>query len=109
MLLSRRYRMKRKNMLLIGTCILIVLISLFIGQRMGELEGADGKVEEKVVEINGDYKPWIQSIWTPPSGEVESLLFALQAAAGAGFIGYYLGRKKNDKNNNGLCKDKQII
>ena len=101
--------MKRNNTLLVGVCILVVLFSLLIGQRVGNLEGADSKLEEKVAEINGDYKPWIESIWTPPSGEVESLLFASQAAAGAGFIGYYLGRKKNDKNNNGLCKDKQII
>jgi cobalt/nickel transport protein len=27
----------------------------------------------------------------PPSGEVASMLFALQAALGAGFIGYWLG------------------
>ena len=27
----------------------------------------------------------------PPSGEIESLLFALQAAIGAGFIGYFIG------------------
>ncbi|NLN22191.1 MAG: cobalt ABC transporter substrate-binding protein CbiN, partial [Syntrophomonadaceae bacterium] len=39
--------------------------------------------------------------WEPPSGEIESLLFALQAAIGAGFIGYYLGfvkgRKESEK------------
>ena len=37
------------------------------------------------------------SIWEPPSGEIESLLFALQAAIGAGFIGYFIGyiRGKN--------------
>jgi len=27
----------------------------------------------------------------PPSNEIGSLLFALQAALGAGFIGYWLG------------------
>ena len=36
--------------------------------------------------------------WEPPSGEIESLLFALQAAIGAGFIGYYVGKKQNAKN-----------
>ncbi|CEO90262.1 hypothetical protein SSCH_790007 [Syntrophaceticus schinkii] len=43
----------------------------------------------------------MESIWEPPSGEIESLLFALQAAIGAGFIGYYFGfvkgRKENEK------------
>ncbi len=33
-------------------------------------------------------------MWEPPSGEIESFLFCLQAAIGAGFIGYYIGVKK---------------
>jgi cobalt/nickel transport protein len=41
--------------------------------------------------IAPDYKPWFKPLMEPPSGEIESLLFALQAAAGAGFIAYYLG------------------
>lgn len=39
----------------------------------------------------GTYQPWFQSIYTPPSGEIESLLFALQAAIGSIIIGYFLG------------------
>jgi cobalt/nickel transport protein len=39
-----------------------------------------------------------------PGGEVESLLFAVQAAAGAGMIGYvvglYKGRSELSKNKN---------
>jgi cobalt/nickel transport protein len=31
-------------------------------------------------------------VWKPPSPEIESLLFALQAALGAGVIGYVVGR-----------------
>jgi cobalt/nickel transport protein len=30
-------------------------------------------------------------VFEPPSDEIASLLFALQAAIGAGFIGYWLG------------------
>jgi cobalt/nickel transport protein len=44
-----------------------------------------------ISEINPDYKPWFASIIEPASGEIASMLFALQAAIGAGFIGYYLG------------------
>jgi cobalt/nickel transport protein len=33
-------------------------------------------------------------LYEPPSDEIESLLFALQAALGAGFIGYYIGYKR---------------
>ena len=32
-----------------------------------------------------------QNLWEPPSGEIESLLFSLQVAIGAGAIGYIFG------------------
>jgi cobalt/nickel transport protein len=34
-------------------------------------------------------------LWKPPSDEVESLLFSLQAALGAGFLGYVIGRRQS--------------
>ena len=37
-------------------------------------------------------KKWIEPIFEPNSSEVESGLFALQAALGAGIVGYALGR-----------------
>lgn len=59
-----------------------------------EFMGADGEAEELITEINPDYEPWFASVWEPPSGEIESLLFALQGAIGAGFIFYYIGYKR---------------
>ena len=44
----------------------------------------------EAIEETG-FKPWFSSIWEPPSGEIESLLFALQAAIGAIIIGYAFG------------------
>lgn len=55
--------------------------------------GADGMAEELALEINPDYEPIAEPFWEPPSGEIESLLFALQAALGAGLIGFYFGRR----------------
>ena len=53
----------------------------------------------KNIELNPDYEPWFEPILEPASGEVESLLFALQAAIGAGVVGFVLGRlTKSDKN-----------
>jgi ABC-type cobalt transport system substrate-binding protein len=37
------------------------------------------------------YTMWFSSIWEPPSGEIESLIFCLQAAIGAIIIGYIFG------------------
>ena len=43
-------------------------------------------------ELDPDYEPWFSPLLEPASGEIESLLFALQAALGAGVIGFVLGR-----------------
>jgi cobalt/nickel transport protein len=54
--------------------------------------GADSQAESVISQLTGGaYEPWFQSIYTPPSGEIESLLFALQAAIGSLIIGYFLG------------------
>ena len=88
----------KKNIGLILLCIAIVVGSLFLG-RNGEFNGADGEIEVKIQELNGDYEPWAAPMWEPPSGEIESLLFCIQAAIGAGFIGYYVGVKKGASKN----------
>ena len=54
--------------------------------------GADRQAEGVISDLTGgSYTPWYQSIYEPPSGEIESLLFALQAALGSLIIGYFLG------------------
>jgi cobalt/nickel transport protein len=92
--------MAKKNMVLILLVILIGIIPLVINKG-AEYGGADGEAEAFITEIDPDYKPWFSSIWEPPSGEIESMLFALQAALGAGFVffffGYYMGKRKGDQ------------
>ncbi|EKE04019.1 MAG: hypothetical protein ACD_20C00118G0009 [uncultured bacterium] len=89
---------KIKNIILVIMIIAITAIPLFTAKD-AEFAGADGQAEELITVINDTYKPWFKPLWEPPSGEVEGLLFALQAAIGAGFIGYFLGlsRGKNTK------------
>ncbi|MDQ0216926.1 energy-coupling factor ABC transporter substrate-binding protein [Peribacillus cavernae] len=86
----------KKSLLLL---FLVVILATFplITQKGTEFGGADGKAEEAIIEIQPDYEPWFNSIWEPPGSETESLLFALQAAIGSGFIGYFIGvmRQKN--------------
>lgn len=64
--------------------------------------GTDDHATELVAKIAPGYKPWFKPLLQPASPEIGSLLFALQAALGAGFIGYYLGvvrtRAKYKKN-----------
>ena len=81
---------KRENLILILLVVAIVAFPL-IWKAGSDFGGTDDKVKDVVALINPDFKPWISAWWSPPSAEVESFLFALQAAIGAGFIGYWIG------------------
>lgn len=101
-----KHKMKlwQRNLILIGVAVIIAVVPL-IFLKNAEFAGADGLAEEAIIEIAPDYEPWFESIIELPSGEIESLLFALQAAIGAGVIGFILGRmtanpkKKNISEN----------
>ena len=41
--------------------------------------------------LSTGYVPWVHPIWTPPNSDIEAGLFALQAALGAGIMGYIFG------------------
>ncbi|CEA14554.1 MULTISPECIES: energy-coupling factor ABC transporter substrate-binding protein [Methanobacterium] len=71
----------------------IAILPLAMYSGLGEEEGYFGGADDAAgtaIEETG-YEPWFSSIWEPPSGEIASLLFAIQAAIGAIIIGYILG------------------
>lgn len=90
---------RTQNILLIIGVIVLALLPLWIVERPaagpdGEVAifgGADDQAKNLIGEINPEYQPWFESLIEPASGEIASMLFALQAAIGAGFIGYYIG------------------
>lgn len=86
----------KTNYLLILLAIVIVIVPLFI-KGDAEFGGADDQAEDVIGEINSDYEPWFEPLWEPPSGEIESLLFSLQVAIGAGAIGYIFGMMKEKR------------
>ncbi len=77
----------------------LLIILLFAGSfivvlNTGEHEwgGADGEAEDVIMEMSGNsYEPWTSPVYEPPSGEIESLFFSLQAAIGAIVIGFFFG------------------
>lgn len=82
------------TLLLLLPAVLLVVFALVRPTPGGgepTFTGTDNQARELITQINPEYKPWFRSLWTPPGPEVESLLFALQAALGAGVIGYYFG------------------
>ena len=93
--------MKRhQNLILLIAVVLLAVFPLWLVQKPApdadgkEVEifaGADDQAKDLIAEIAPDYQQWFEPLIEPASGEIASLLFALQAAIGAGFIGYYLG------------------
>ncbi|MDK2821893.1 MAG: cobalt/nickel transport protein [Clostridia bacterium] len=86
----------QKNFILFLLVIFLAVIP-FLFQNGAEFAGADAQAEQAITQIQPDYKPWIEPIWEPPSGEVESFLFAAQAAIGSGIVFYFLGYSKGKK------------
>lgn len=81
------------ELITIGLLIIFIAAFAYVSSSQDhDWGGADGKAEDVISELTGGtYQPWFQSIYQPPSQEIESLLFALQAAIGSLIIGYFLG------------------
>ena len=86
--------MKTSTLIILAiVCVILFLAPLIMYSGHGEHDGYFGGADDaagEAIEQTG-FKPWFSSIWEPPSGEIESLLFALQAAIGAIIIGYAFG------------------
>lgn len=82
----------QQNWLLAIAVIALTVIPLVFVR--GEYGGSDDQAEKAITEIQPGYEPWFNSFFEPASGEIESLLFATQAALGAGAIGYAIGLYK---------------
>ena len=91
-------RSRLVNLLLIVAVVALFAIPLALkmnagGKPEGEAyAGSDSVAVTTVQQVDPGYKPWFTPLFQPPSGEVESGLFALQAALGAGAFGFALGR-----------------
>ena len=93
---------KTTLIILAVVCIILFVAPLIIfnghGEDDGYFGGADDAAGEAINESQGGkYEPCASAIWEPPSGEIESLLFALQAAIGAIIIGYFFGYWRGQK------------
>ena len=98
--------MKFKYTLEVLVLIAIVVFSvvfLYTGSTMSgaEFTGSDNAGSGLITKLSGtpleNFQPLIPQ-WKPPSGEIESCLFALQAAIGGslvgGVFGFWVGSQK---------------
>jgi len=88
---------QHRSLWLLGAAVAIIAAPLVIPGLGGEFKGSDDIGTDAITAARPGYQPWFQPLWKPPSDEIESLLFSLQAAIGAGFIGYMIGRRQGSK------------
>lgn len=84
--------MKLELIVLAVIAVFVAVFAFVSSTGHHEWGGSDDQPEGVIANLTGGtYQPWFHSVWEPPSSEIESLLFALQAAIGSIIIGYFLG------------------
>ncbi|MDD1667000.1 MAG: energy-coupling factor ABC transporter substrate-binding protein [Methanomicrobiales archaeon] len=99
----RKYRFE-----ILAIVAILVFSALFLRMEGAEFAGTDTEGSARAAEISGipgeEFRPLIAQ-WVPPGGEVESALFALQAAIGGicvGWVfGYWKGLKEKERETGG--------
>jgi cobalt/nickel transport protein len=84
-------KMKLEYIVLGIIAIFAVIFVYNVAYGNHEWGGADINAGGTIEKLAPNYKPWFNPVFTPPSGEVETFMFALQSAIGAIIIGYFLG------------------
>lgn len=87
------------NIFLVLALVLLLTIPFIINEQ-SEFMGTDSQAEDLIMTSNPQYEPWVAPFWEPPGGEVETLLFTLQAILGSSFIAYYVGYRRGQKGAN---------
>ncbi|MEV6259954.1 energy-coupling factor ABC transporter substrate-binding protein [Streptomyces sp. NPDC051784] len=91
-------------LLLLVAALAVLPLALGLGDDEKEpFAGADAQAETAITEIDPGYEPWFSPLYEPPSGEIESALFALQAALGAGVLAYYFGVRRGRRQGERLA------
>jgi cobalt/nickel transport protein len=78
------------NWLLVLCVVVLAAAPLVMIGSASDFGGADGVAVERIEEADPAYEPWFAPLFEP-AAETASGLFALQAAIGAGVLGYVLG------------------
>jgi cobalt/nickel transport protein len=94
-----KYRLEILSILaILSFCALFLYTSSIMSD--AAFAGSDTVGSSQIAEMTGkaeeEYVPLIWQ-WVPPSGEIESALFALQAAIGGLMVGWVFGYWKGQK------------
>ncbi|MFD7433405.1 energy-coupling factor ABC transporter substrate-binding protein [Streptomyces sp. NPDC059861] len=103
-------RNTRINLLLLLAVAALAVLPLVFGlgdHKEEPFTGADSEAETAITELDPDYEPWFSPLYEPPSGEIESGLFALQAAVGAGALAYYFGVRRGRRQGEARAREQR--
>ena len=81
------------NTWLLGGAVILSMAPVLIYQGK-EFKATDSINITAIEQVNPGYKPWFEPVIKPSGGEVETFLFATQAAIGSGVVCYILGLYK---------------
>jgi cobalt/nickel transport protein len=84
---------KLTNSWLLGIAVVLSFAPVLMFQGK-EFKATDSRNQTAIEEVKPGYKPWFEPVIKPSGGEVETFLFAAQAAIGSGVTCYILGLYK---------------
>jgi cobalt/nickel transport protein len=91
------------NILLLSGAVILSVAPILMYQGQ-EFKATDSLNVTAIEQVKPGYKPWFTPVIKPSGGEVETFLFATQAAIGSGVTCYILGlykgrteRRKSDE------------
>jgi cobalt/nickel transport protein len=84
---------KSINGWLLGAAMVLSFAPVLIFQGK-EFKATDSRNQTAIEEVSPGYKPWFSPVIKPSGGEIETFLFATQAAIGSGITCYILGLYK---------------
>lgn len=93
-----------RNLLLLAAIVLLMVVPLIV-MPQSQFTGSDNQALDLITASTPGYHPWAEPLWTPPGSSMESLLFTLQAALGAGLLGYYIGRRSRARDRKQASHD----
>jgi cobalt/nickel transport protein len=88
--------LRSRSFWMLAAAVALLAAPFFLPGGTSEFKGADDRGAEAIAAAG--HEPWFKPIWQPPSNEVATGLFALQAALGGGLLGYVIGRRSARKN-----------
>jgi cobalt/nickel transport protein len=96
----------RHRLEILAIVSILVFSALFLSMGRGDFAGTDSVASAQISRMTGVPGEQVHPLvwqWIPPGPEVESALFALQAAIGGIFVGWVFGywkglREKEGKN-----------